>query len=139
MTVIKMTPNRQWSITPQCRRMARQLHSNRNARSTSGQVTLRRVSSGQPAAYLGSASGPASFDLITGGHDHYNWGFTAPGIYELTFTVSGILTGDTPPISDTAQFRFDVGAIPEPSATAALFGLVSLAAIALRRRPRANA
>jgi surface-anchored protein len=79
-----------------------------------------------------------SFVMTSGGHHHFNWGFSQQGRYLLTIEASvtdlgGIL------FTDTAQFRFDVGVIPEPSATAALFGLVSLAAIALRRRPRANA
>lgn len=91
---------------------------------------------GQPTAFLGSSSGPASFDLITGGHDHYNWGFTAPGVYELTFTVNGILNdGFTTAVSDTATYTFAVGtAIPEPSAFAALAGLAVLGLSATRRR-----
>jgi len=91
---------------------------------------------GAPTAALGTASGPASFNLTTGGHGHYNWGFTAPGFYELTFTVSGTLTGETQPITDTGTFRFGVGTtpIPEPSAFAGLTGLGALFLTALRRR-----
>lgn len=92
---------------------------------------------GQPTAFLSSASELSSFDLITGGHDHYNWGFTAEGIYELTFTVSGILNDDfDTSVSDTATFTFAVGTpIPEPSAFAVLAGLAGLGlAISARRR-----
>lgn len=91
---------------------------------------------GQPSAFLGSVSGPASFDLITGGHDHFDWGFTAPGIYELTFTASGVLDdGFATFVSDTATFTFAVGTpIPEPSAFAVLAGLAALGLTATRRR-----
>lgn len=91
---------------------------------------------GTPTAALSSVSGgPTSFNVTTGGHDHYDWGFTAPGVYELTFTVSGTLVGETLPITDTATYTFAVGtAIPEPSSFAALAGLATLALAATRRR-----
>jgi surface-anchored protein len=91
---------------------------------------------GQPLVALSSTSGgQTSFNVITGGHGHYNWGFTTPGIYELTFTVSGTLVGETLPISDTATYTFAVGtAIPEPSTYAALVGLAVLGFAASRRR-----
>ena len=91
---------------------------------------------GTPTAALSSVSGgPTSFSLTTGGHAHYDWGFTAPGVYELTFTVSGTLVGETLPIADTATYTFAVGtAIPEPSSFAALAGLATLALAATRRR-----
>ena len=88
-----------------------------------------------PVAFLSSTGGPASFDLITGGHTHLNWGFTAPGRYDVTFTVTGTEVGELSPISDTATYTFAVGsAIPEPSSTAALAGLGALGLVALRRR-----
>ncbi|MCU0791867.1 MAG: choice-of-anchor M domain-containing protein [Opitutaceae bacterium] len=92
---------------------------------------------GQPTAFLSSATGSTSFDLITGRHEHFNWGFTAPGIYALTFSVSGILDdGQATPVSDTATFTFAVGTtpIPEPSAFAALAGLAVLGFVGSRRR-----
>lgn len=94
---------------------------------------------GSPIVALASFTNTQSFSLITGGHDHYNWGFTAPGIYELTFTVSGTLTGAPSPITDTGTFTFVVGtaAIPEPSSFAALAGLGVLGLAATRRRRQA--
>jgi surface-anchored protein len=90
----------------------------------------------QPGALLSTFDNTTSFNLLTGGHDHYDWGFTAPGIYELTFTVEGVLDdGFATPVSDTATFTFAVGApIPEPSAFAALAGLSALGLAATRRR-----
>lgn len=78
------------------------------------------------------------------GHDHYNYGFTGEGIYEVTLSVmgtnagggtSGIAMGD---YSDTATFRFATGsaipiaAVPEPSG--ALFLGIAAAVCSLRRR-----
>lgn len=91
---------------------------------------------GSPLVALSSFDGTDSFNVTTGGHDHYNWGFTAPGVYELTFTVSGLLDdGFATPVSDTATFTFAVGTpIPEPSAAAALAGVAILGLAATRRR-----
>ncbi len=94
---------------------------------------------GSPLVALSTSAEIGSFDITTGGHDHYNWGFTAPGVYELTFTVSGILDdGLSTFVTDTATFTFGVGttAIPEPSAFAALGGAAALALSATRRRRR---
>ncbi len=90
---------------------------------------------GSPLVALSTFENETTFGIITGGHDHYNWGFTAPGVYELTFTVSGTPTGEGTPITDTGTFTFAVGApIPEPSAFAALAGLGALGLAASRRR-----
>lgn len=91
---------------------------------------------GSPLVALSTTSDIDSFSLTTGGHDHYNWGFATPGIYELIFTVSGTLAADSSPVSDTATFTFAVGAtpVPEPSAFAALGGLAALGFAATRRR-----
>lgn len=51
-----------------------------------------------------------------GGHDHQNWAFTAPGIYELTFQASGRLTDGTFVESEESTFQFAVGNVdPLPS------------------------
>ena len=96
---------------------------------------------GNPLVALSSFDGTDAFDVITGGHDHYNWGFTAPGLYELTFTVSGTVVGEISPITDTATFTFAVGTtpIPEPASAAALAGLAILGLATTRRRARAKA
>lgn len=60
------------------------------------------------------------FELSVGGHNHFNWGFTAPGVYELELTATG--THNTfGTVSDTETFTFLVGdstqvpaAVPEP-------------------------
>jgi surface-anchored protein len=91
---------------------------------------------GAPTVKLSSTSAIDTFNVTTGGHTHYDWGFTAPGVYELAFTVTGTLAGPGgATLSDSATFTFAVGTpIPEPSAFAALAGLAALGLAATRRR-----
>lgn len=72
-----------------------------------------------------------SLDLGTSGHMHANWGFTAPGLYELDFEVSALQGSATVTASATYSFLVSV---PEPSSAAALFGLVALSLSFFRRR-----
>ena len=88
-----------------------------------------------------------AFDFPIFGHDHSNWGFTAPGIYDLT--VSAVGTHNTfGLLSDSATYRFQVGTIPtsvpEPASLALFgmgaFGLIGAAAVRRARSQRgANA
>ncbi|WP_337174645.1 choice-of-anchor M domain-containing protein [Paludisphaera sp.] len=74
------------------------------------------------------------------GHDHYNWGFTAAGVYDLVFTATGMPIGGTE-LTTTATFRFVVGdqpaAVPEPSALAMAGLAVGCGALVAARRRRA--
>jgi surface-anchored protein len=86
-----------------------------------------------PTFAISSADGIDGTDLLSvaaGGHEHYNWGFSAPGTYGVTVTVSG--THATDGFKEaTAIYQFQV--VPEPSV--ALFGLAS-GLILLRRHRR---
>jgi len=80
------------------------------------------------------------FPALLGSHDHLNWGFTDPGLYEIT--IEGYGTHGTDGFkSDSALFSFLVGefqpvsAVPEPTSLA-LFGIGSLCAVAIGRRHR---
>ena len=56
-----------------------------------------------------------SIPIGIGGHDHQNWAFAAPGIYELTFQASGRLTDGTFVESQETTFRFAAGDVdPTP-------------------------
>ena len=69
-------------------------------------------SSGEVDLLQDSSDGIDDQDSIPfgiGGHDHQNWAFTAPGIYELTFQASGILTDGTFVKSQESTFRFAAG------------------------------
>lgn len=70
-------------------------------------------------------------DPFVSGHDHFNWGFTAPGLYEVGFTYSGDHVTDGFQ-SDSETFRFLV-AVPEPGSLAAL-GIGALGFLTRRRR-----
>lgn len=72
-----------------------------------------------------------------GGHDHHNFGFTAPGNYQVTIKASGTHVNDG---LQTTNDVFTFQVVPEPStlalvASACVFGTVPL----LRRRWRKKA
>lgn len=90
-----------------------------------------------PDFYMATSDGISPADEIevsVGGHDHYAFGFTKPGIYEVTFEARGSIGGN--PVTDTATFNFEV--VPEPG-TFALLGCAGAllgAAVYRRRRGR---
>ena len=86
--------------------------------------------------YWASHTAPAnhSFVLTSGEHMHANWGFTQQGVYILTIGVEAVINGITE--STQADFRFEIGAIPEPASAASLLGLCAVAFALIRRAPR---
>jgi len=90
-----------------------------------------------PDFYMATSDGISAADEIevsVGGHDHYAFGFTKAGIYELTFEVRGTIGGN--PVTDTATFHFE--AVPEPASLALLGcgGALLGAAVFRKRRQR---
>jgi surface-anchored protein len=75
--------------------------------------------------------------MPVGGHDHFNWGFTKPGVYELELTFSGTHITDGL-LSASGRFTFLVGdttVVPEPGAwLLVLSGLAPFGLGWLRRR-----
>ena len=69
--------------------------------------------------------------MSSGGHDHFNYGFSEPGMWEVELSVSGMLNG-TDLLTDTETFSFQVGSVPEPSTALLSF----LGALSLFRRRR---
>ncbi len=66
--------------------------------------------------------------MSSGGHDHFNYGFSEQGLWSVELTVSATHTTEGL-LTDTETFTFQV--IPEPStALLGLFGALGL----LRRR-----
>lgn len=81
-------------------------------------------------------TGADSFAQIVGSHAHYNWGFTKPGDYELTFRWDGVHSMDGA-ISAEGTFGFTV--VPEPGTYAAVFGALALGGAWLHRRRKMTA
>lgn len=122
------------------------------ARPAGGDVVLWQTGSESTPLFDSAAGGPGPFgslNVAAGGHDHYNYGFTRAGLYDLVLTASGILADGVTRVSATETYHFQVGplpalivAAPEPAslglaATAAFLGLAGL--VATRRRPATTA
>ncbi len=78
-------------------------------------------------------------DVLTlniGSHAHYNFAFTAEGVYALTLTASGFLNDGFSTLSTSAPatFLFGINAVPEPSAFALIAGCMTMGFVAMRRR-----
>jgi len=76
-----------------------------------------------------AVAGGVGVSQAPGVHDHYNIGFTEPGIWEITFEISGQHV-EAGLVSGSETFTFSV--IPEPSS--ALLGLLALPLMLRRRR-----
>ena len=67
---------------------------------------------GNPTVFFNSRDGVGQsdvFPLSAGGHSHQNWGFTAPGIYRVGLTASGVLNADGQTVSsEETTFLFEV-------------------------------
>lgn len=88
---------------------------------------------GGPIVSMTTLNGVSSADFYAmspGGHEHFNWGFTAPGTYNLTFLITGNHVSDGA-VASEATFQIQV--VPEPS-SAALLALGMGAVVLLRRR-----
>ncbi|MEM8541636.1 MAG: choice-of-anchor M domain-containing protein [Pseudomonadota bacterium] len=90
-----------------------------------------------PDFFVSSAEGITTFTNGVGGHDHFNYGFTALGDYDIQITVSAThdngtaSTADDFVVSDSRSFAFS--AVPEPSSFALL---ASLGLVGMMRRRR---
>jgi surface-anchored protein len=63
----------------------------------------------------GDVGGADDLEFASGAHEHYNWAFSAPGNYQLTFLAEGTQVADGLPIvSQPGTFWFRVLA-PHPS------------------------
>lgn len=98
-----------------------------------------------PTVYMATSLGSSQtnqYSMPAQGHTHVNWGFSALGLYELTFQASAItgFDGDNNPIwsySDPSTLLVGVGVIPEPG-TLLLFFLAIAGWFAMTFRKRGN-
>lgn len=68
---------------------------------------------GTPTPLITSASGFGLANTLTigaGGHTHFNYGFTTPGLYDVTFTATATLAAELGggEVAGTGTFRFGV-------------------------------
>ena len=86
-----------------------------------------------------TVDGISSADVIglgIGGHDHYNYGFTAEGVYTVGITAEADFAAGGS-VTDFGELTFVVGsvtAVPEPTSMAALAVIGGVAAVGRRRR-----
>lgn len=75
-----------------------------------GQPTVKFASADGINVVLGGVDDGADDDFPQniGGHDHYNWGFSKPGVYELRFGAYGTRVG-VGQVHGTGVFTFLVG------------------------------
>jgi surface-anchored protein len=87
---------------------------------------------GDPVVYMSTADPDSTVPLLltAGAHGHFNWGFTAEGVYEITVLAEG-RSADGSLTSGLATYTFHV--VPEP---ATLFLLALGVSLAGRRRAR---
>jgi surface-anchored protein len=92
-------------------------------------LTLTLVSKEGPGHFLAWQAGPLGFEIrldsrdglgsedsvnpLVGSHDHLNWGFTSPGVYQIGFQVSGTLTSSGERlVGEPVVFTFHVLPLP---------------------------
>lgn len=85
---------------------------------------------GMPVVYISTFDPASASELIlsAGLHGHYNWGFTAPGLYEIEWVAEAFWIDQTP-VSASAVFTFWV--VPEPASLL----LWAFGALTARRKP----
>ncbi len=83
---------------------------------------------------LGSSLSVSEFTTPIGGHEHWNWGFSAPGVYTFEFQGVAVKNVDLT-VWETPREIFTFHVIPEPSSGVLL--VVGGAVLASVRRQRA--
>jgi len=88
--------------------------------------------------HLGDATVP-NIPLPVGAHSHATWGFSDPGIYDVTWSANGthVIDGFK---QTTGTFRFEILPVPEPaSITLGVLGLLALTLACRRFRRQVSA
>lgn len=103
-----------------------------------GFILYQNDAFGNPTVLMDSRDGFASdtVSLSAGSHAHFNWAFTAEGLYEVVFQASGVLNDgqSTFSASDPTTYNFGINQVPEPGHYALMAGLALTGLMAWRRR-----
>ena len=96
-----------------------------------GHFALYRVTGfGQPEVRFNSRDGISAADVVTvaaGGHEHFNWAFSAPGVYRVRVKASGTLVAGNQFVeSPEAEYCFEVVGIATRLGIARNGGLTTL-------------
>ncbi len=89
---------------------------------------------GNPTVFMATFDGISANDRVVLGaedEDHFNWGFTAPGIYEIAFQVSGRLLDGTPIQSEVATLTVGIQSLPAVIPEPASLGLFTIGGVGL--------
>lgn len=103
-----------------------------------GEMSVTTTGSfGSQNVYFQTSNGLSTADAISvpvNTHAHYNWFFTAEGVYTFELTASGTLANGTPvSVADTFTFVVGDASVPEP-ATAGILGITGAGVLLCRRR-----
>jgi surface-anchored protein len=86
------------------------------------------------SSFSGGITSDDSLWVVAGGHSHFNWGFTAPGIYEVTVRPSVRRSGSQVESTTPFTFVFNVqGVVPEPGTLPLALLAFPLAALRFRQ------
>jgi surface-anchored protein len=110
-----------------------------------GQFAVWKGSLANPTVYASTAlgGGPDSVLIPMQGHDHYNWGFSRPGVYEVavnarTFYDAGaglqeLHSNPTDIVANRFVYQFEVQPVPEPASCLAAAVAVAGGVAGVRR------
>lgn len=65
-----------------------------------------------------------AFTILEGSHEHYNWGFSAKGRYEVTLEARGVLVDGGAEVAGEATYYFSVDNLGQVSFEQSTFGIV---------------
>lgn len=82
---------------------------------------------------VGSTMDVREFTVPVNGHEHWNWGFSHPGIYTFEMKALGVLTADLS-VLDTPVELFTFVVIPEPTTNVLLVMGWVAAAVSRKRK-----